>query len=101
MGEKFKFFFQSIRVGDTLICSVTTKQSVYGVKVLLTEGANPYVVGNLGIKTVLHFHQVVGTKSLSMGDNIRATVVEVVPDADKLILGDAVPLSEPMPAIYK
>jgi len=88
-------------VGDTLIGTITAKQSVYGVKVLVTEGDKPYVVADLGIKAVLQLHHVVGSRILAAGDMVRCTVSEVVPEADKLVITNGVYYTDPMPANYK
>lgn len=92
---------QTIKVGDTLICKIITKQSVYGVTILVAEGEKPYVVADLGIKAVLQLHHLMGGRMVVIGDLVRTTVLEVVPEADKLVIGDAKPFLEPLPAIYK
>lgn len=38
---------------------------------------------------------------LLMGDFVRATVLEIVPEADKLVIGQATLYTDPVPSIYK
>lgn len=88
-------------MGDTLICQVSNKQTVIGVKLLIVEGDKPHVVADLGIKAVLPLTSINSTRPLLMGDYVRATVLEIVPEADKLVIGQAVLFTDPMPAILK
>lgn len=97
----FTYCFQTTKVGDTLICVVSNKQSVIGVKLLIVEGEKPHVVAELGIKAVLPLTSINCSRALLMGDYVRATVLEIVPEADKLVIGQAVLYTDPMPPIFK
>lgn len=92
---------QTTKVGDTLLCVVSNKQSVTGVKILLVEGERPHVVADLGIKAVLPITNISTSQPLLMGDFVRATVLEIVPEADKLVIGQATLYTDPVPSIYK
>lgn len=72
-----------------------------GVKILVVEGEKPHVVADLGIKAVLPLTSINSTRPLLMGDYVRATVLEIVPEADKLVIGQAVLYTENLPAIFK
>lgn len=93
--------FQTTKVGDTLICIVSNRQAVIGVKILIVEGDKPHVVADLGIKAVLPLASINSNQPLLSGEFLRATVLEIVPEADKLVIGQATLYTEPMPAIYK
>lgn len=84
-----------------MLCVVSNKQSIIGVKILLVEGERPHVVADLGIKAVLPISNVNTPQPLLMGDFVRVTVLEIVPEADKLVIGEATLYTDPVPSIYK
>lgn len=58
-------------------------------------------MSDLGIKAVLPLANINASQPLLMGDFVRATVLEIVPEADKLVIGQATLYTDPVPSIYK
>lgn len=93
--EKTEHFFTSIRPGDLILGSLTTKLSTgYLMKVVCTDGDNAHIVSDLGIKAIIHSMNMIPavdkkgvTRSFLLNDLVCCEVLEVVTTSEKMYAG--------------
>lgn len=93
--EKTEHFFNSIRPGDLILGSLTTKLSTgYLMKVVCTDGVNSHIVSDLGIKAIIHSMNMIPavdkkgvTRSFLLNDLVCCEVLEVVTTSEKMYAG--------------